>query len=146
MINKILNIIKKYKNKNISREQYTDNTIELKKLSKDNSFVGTEGWAFEGFDDDTKYISCCENAKNDILNKIITEVKMTKLFEKSYTTAEEFNQHMSECVEYKKLIELQKQLKWFGDEINGLCIIQLKNEIKHRLNEIPEVSKVFDTL
>jgi len=83
MINKILNIIKKYKNKNISREQYTDNTIEMKKLSKDNSFVGTEGWAFEGYDDDTQYISCCENAKNDILNKIIKEVKMSKLLEKS---------------------------------------------------------------
>ena len=58
-------------------------TWNIIKLSKDNSFVGTEGWAFEGYDDDTKYISCCENAKNDILNKIITEVKMSKSLEKS---------------------------------------------------------------
>ena len=73
MFDKVLNIIKKYKKKDISFDYYTDNTNELEKLPKDNSFVGTKGWAVEGYYDDSKYISCCENAKNDILNKI--EVK-----------------------------------------------------------------------
>jgi len=47
-----------------------------------------------------------------------------KLLDREYIpTSEEFNHHMSECVEYQKLIKLQKQLKWFGDNIDGLSII-----------------------
>jgi len=75
MLDKILNIIKKYKKKDISFDNYTDNTNELEKLPKDNSFVGTKGWAFEGYYDDRKYVSCCEKAKNDILSKIETKIK-----------------------------------------------------------------------
>ena len=74
MLDKVLNIIKKYKNKNISLKNYTDNSKELDKLPKDNSFMGTKGWAFEGYTDDSKYISCCEKAKNDILSKIENEI------------------------------------------------------------------------
>ena len=70
MLDKVLNIIKKYKKKNISLKNYTDNSKELDKLPKDNSFMGTKGWAFEGYTDDSKYISCCESAKNDILDSI----------------------------------------------------------------------------
>ena len=79
MFDKVLNIINKYKKKNISLKNYTDNSKELDKLPKDNSFMGTKGWAFEGYTDDSKYISCCENAKNDILNKIENEIKTNKI-------------------------------------------------------------------
>ena len=75
MINKVLDIIKKYKNKDISLHQYTCNIEELEKLPKDDSEVGTKGWGFEGYYDDSKYVSCCESAKNDILNKIENEIK-----------------------------------------------------------------------
>lgn len=75
MLSKVLNIINKYKKKNISLKHYTDNSKELNKLPKDNSFMGTKGWGFEGYTDDSKYVSCCENAKNDILNKIENEIK-----------------------------------------------------------------------
>lgn len=78
MLDKVLNIIKKYKNKNISLKNYTDNSKELDKLPKDNSFMGTKGWAFEGYTDDSKYISCCESAKNDILDSILKEIKEVK--------------------------------------------------------------------
>jgi len=78
MLDKVLNIIKKYKKKDISFDYYTDNTSELEKLPKDNSFVGTKGWAFEGYYDDSKYISCCEKAKNDILSSILKEIKEVK--------------------------------------------------------------------
>ena len=78
MFDKVLNIINKYKKKNISLKQYTDNSKELDKLPKDNSFMGTKGWAFEGYPDDSKYISCCENAKNDILSSILKEIKEVK--------------------------------------------------------------------
>jgi|TARA_R100001530_G_C4319489_1_gene155313 hypothetical protein len=78
MFDKVLNIIKKYKNKNISLKNYTDNSKELDKLPKDNSFMGTKGWAFEGYTDDSKYISCCESAKNDILDSILKEIKEVK--------------------------------------------------------------------
>jgi len=79
MFDKVLNIIKKYKNKNISLKNYTDNSKELDKLPKDNSFMGTKGWAFEGYPDDSKYVSCCEKAKNDILSKIENEIKTNKI-------------------------------------------------------------------
>ena len=49
MIDKVLDIIKKYKNKDISRHHYTCNIKELEKLPKDDSIVGTKGWAFEGY-------------------------------------------------------------------------------------------------
>lgn len=75
MIKKIMKIINKYRNIDISREYYTDNTKELEKIAKDDSFVGKKGWGFEGYYDDSKYISCCESAKNEVLNKIIMEIK-----------------------------------------------------------------------
>ena len=74
MFGKVLDFIKKYKNKNLSLKNYTDNSKELDKLPKDNSFMGTKGWGFEGYTDNSRYISCCENAKNDILNKIESEI------------------------------------------------------------------------
>ena len=61
-------------------------------------------------------------------------------------TAEEFNRKMHECIEYKKLIDLQEHLKWFKDDIGGLSIIPLKHKIKQRINEIPEESINFDTV
>ena len=75
MFDKVLNIIKKYKKKNISRIGYTDNYDELQKLSKDNPITCNKGWGFDGYPDDSKYVSCCENAKNDILNKLKNEIK-----------------------------------------------------------------------
>ncbi len=76
MLDKILNIIKKYKKKDISFDNYTDNYDELQKLPKDNPITMSEGWGFDGYPDDSKYISCCEKAKNDILNKIESEIKL----------------------------------------------------------------------
>jgi len=78
MLDKVLNIISKYKKRNISLKNYTDNSKELDKLPKDNSFMGTKGWGFEGYYDDSKYISCCESAKNDILDSILKEIKEVK--------------------------------------------------------------------
>jgi hypothetical protein len=78
MLDKVLNIISKYKKRNISLKNYTDNSKELDKLPKDNSFMGTKGWGFEGYTDDSKYISCCESAKNDILDSILKEIKEVK--------------------------------------------------------------------
>jgi len=60
-------------------------------------------------------------------------------------TAEEFNRRMHECIKYKKLIELQKQLEWFGDDIDGLSIISLQHKIKQLIKEIPEDSIGFAT-
>ena len=78
MLDKVLNIISKYKKRNISLKNYTDNSKELDKLPKDNSFMGTKGWGFEGYYDDSKYISCCESAKNDILDSILKEITEVK--------------------------------------------------------------------
>ena len=75
MLKRVLDIINKYKKKNISLKYYTCNTKELEKIAKDDSFMGTKGWGFEGYYDDSKYISCCENAKNEILNNIIMEIR-----------------------------------------------------------------------
>ncbi len=78
MFDKILNIIKKYKKKDISLVGYTDNYAELQKLPKDNPITMNEGWGFDGYPDDSKYISCCEKAKNDILSSILKEIKEVK--------------------------------------------------------------------
>ena len=78
MFDKILNIIKKYKKKDISLVGYTDNYAELQKLLKDNPITMNEGWGFDGYPDDSKYISCCEKAKNDILSSILKEIKEVK--------------------------------------------------------------------
>jgi len=75
MFSKVLNIINKYKKKDISFDNYTDNYDELQKLPKDNPITMNEGWGFDGYTDDSKYISCCEKAKNDILSKIENEIK-----------------------------------------------------------------------
>ena len=63
---------------------------------------------------------------------------------KNIPTAEEFNRKMYECVEYRKLIDLQEHLKWLKDDIDGLSIIPLKHKIKQRIKEIPEESINFD--
>ena len=78
MFDKVLNIIKKYKKKNISFDNYTDNYDELQKLPKDNPIAMSKGWGFDGYPDDSKYISCCEKAKNDILSSILKEIKEVK--------------------------------------------------------------------
>ena len=78
MFDKILNIIKEYKKKDISLVGYTDNYAELQKLPKDNPITMNEGWGFDGYPDDSKYISCCEKAKNDILSSILKEIKEVK--------------------------------------------------------------------
>tara|TARA_B100000902_G_C27278013_1_gene899954 strand:+ start:1040 stop:1273 length:234 start_codon:yes stop_codon:yes gene_type:complete len=74
MLDKVLNIIKKYKKKDISFDNYTDNYDELQKLPKDNPITMNDGWGFDGYPDDSKYVSCCEKAKNDILNKVENEI------------------------------------------------------------------------
>ena len=60
-------------------------------------------------------------------------------------TAEEFNKKMSECIEYKKLNQLQEHLKWFNGQVAGISITRLQNKIKSRMEEIPEESIGFDT-
>lgn len=63
---------------------------------------------------------------------------------KNIPTPEEFNRKMSECIEYKKLIKLKEDLKWFKDDIGGLSIIPLKHKIQQKINEISEESINFD--
>ena len=41
---------------------------------------------------------------------------MTKY--KNVPTADEFNRKMSECVEYKKLIKLKEDIKFFGKKMH----------------------------
>ena len=60
-------------------------------------------------------------------------------------TAEEFNQMMSECVEYKKLIKLKEDLKWFKNKIGNMNIKKLLKVIDKRIDEIPNESKSFNT-
>ena len=70
-----------------------------------------------------------------------------KILDREYTpTAEEFNQKMHECIEYQKLDKLQKHLKWFKGEVAGVNINKLNNAIEKRIDEIPEVSRIFDSL
>ena len=60
-------------------------------------------------------------------------------------TAEEFNRMMSECVEYKKLIKLKEDLKWFKGKIGDMNIKKLLEIIDKRIKEIPKESKSFNT-
>ena len=53
---------------------------------------------------------------------------------------------MEECVEYKKLMELRDKLKWFRGSINGIDITDLEKSIDKRIDEIPEVSRIFSRL
>ena len=59
-------------------------------------------------------------------------------------TAEEFNHLMHENVEYKKLLELKKSLEWFGDTLP--YVSKIHKLIDKRIDEIPEVARIFDTL
>ena len=70
-----------------------------------------------------------------------------KVLNREYTpTSKEFNHLMHECIEYQKLDKLQKHLKWFKGEVAGVDINKLNNAIEKRINEIPEVSRIFDSL
>tara|TARA_B100000287_G_C20665294_1_gene791545 strand:+ start:2382 stop:2654 length:273 start_codon:yes stop_codon:yes gene_type:complete len=70
-----------------------------------------------------------------------------KVLDREYIpTAEEFNHLMDECIEYKKLDKLQNHLKWFKGKVAGVDINKLNNAIEKRINEIPEVSRIFDVL
>jgi chemotaxis regulatin CheY-phosphate phosphatase CheZ len=60
-------------------------------------------------------------------------------------TAEEFNRMMNECVEYKKLIKLKEDLKWFKNKIGNMNIKKLLKVIDKRIDEIPNESKSFNT-
>ena len=55
---------------------------------------------------------------------------------KNIPTAEEFNRKMHECIEYKKLIKLRKDLKWFKEEFYGMNREELLRVINKRINEI----------
>jgi len=68
-----------------------------------------------------------------------------KVLNREYTpTSEEFNHLMDECIEYKKLLELKKSLEWFGDNLS--YVSELHKLIDKRIEEIPEVARIFDTL
>ena len=60
-------------------------------------------------------------------------------------TADEFNRMMNECVEYKKLIKLKEDLKWFKNKIGNMNIKKLLKVIDKRIDEIPNESKSFNT-
>ena len=64
---------------------------------------------------------------------------------KNIPTAKEFNRKMHECIEYKKLIKLRKDLKWFKEEFYGMNKEELLRVINKRINEIPKESLNFDT-
>ena len=81
------------------------------------------------------------------ISECIEEYLEGLLMDRGYIpSADEFNKKMSECVEYKKLIKLQEDLKWFGDDIDGLSIISLKHKIQQRIKDIPKESRSFDTV
>jgi len=68
-----------------------------------------------------------------------------RVLDREYTpTSEEFNHLMGECIEYKKLLELKKALEWFGDTLP--YVSSLHKIIDKRIEEIPEVARIFDTL
>ena len=51
---------------------------------------------------------------------------------------------MHENVEYKKLLELKESLEWFGDTLP--YVSKINKLIDNRIEEIPEVARIFDTL
>ena len=60
-------------------------------------------------------------------------------------TADEFNKKMHECIEYKKLVKLKDDLKWFKGKVAGKDVTQLLDSINKRIGEIPKESRNFDT-
>ena len=71
----------------------------------------------------------------------------TKVLDSTYKpTAKEFNRLIDEHVEYKKLLELKKDLKWFGTSIGGIDITTLQAYIDSKLKDVPESVKIFNTL
>ena len=69
---------------------------------------------------------------------------MSKIFDRKYTpTPSEFNHHMAECIEYKKLVKLKDYLKWFNGKVAGVNITDLIKSIDNRIAEIPEESRIF---
>ena len=60
-------------------------------------------------------------------------------------SADEFNKKMHECIEYKKLVKLKDDLKWFNGKVAGMNVTELINVIDKRIGEIPKESRNFDT-
>ena len=63
---------------------------------------------------------------------------------KNIPTSEEFNRKVHECVEYKKLLKLKEELKWFKGKVGNMDITKLNKVIDKRIDEIPEESINFD--
>ena len=58
---------------------------------------------------------------------------------------DEFNRKMHECIEYKKLVKLKDDLKWFRGKVAGKDVTQLLDSINKRIGEIPKESRDFDS-
>ena len=61
-------------------------------------------------------------------------------------SADEFNKKMHECIEYKKLVKLKDDLKWFNGKVAGMNVTELINVIDKRIGEIPNESRSFDSV
>ena len=80
------------------------------------------------------------------ISECIEEYLEELLMSRGYVpTAKEFNRKMHECVEYKKLIKLKDDLKWFKGKVAGKDVTELINVIDKRIGEIPIESRSFDT-
>ena len=60
-------------------------------------------------------------------------------------SADEFNRKMHECIEYKKLVKLKDDLKWFRGKVAGKDVTQLLDSINKLIGEIPKESRDFDS-
>ena len=80
------------------------------------------------------------------ISECIEEYLEGLLMDRGYVpSADEFNKKMSECIEYKKLIKLKDDLKWFKGKVAGKDITELLDNINKRIGEIPKESRDFDS-
>ena len=80
------------------------------------------------------------------ISECIEEYLEELLMSRGYVpSADEFNRKMHECIEYKKLVKLKDDLKWFNGKVAGMDVTKLINNIDKRIGEIPKESRNFDT-
>ena len=80
------------------------------------------------------------------ISECIEEYLEGLLMKRGYVpSADEFNRKMHECIEYKKLVKLKDDLKWFNGKVAGMDVTKLLDSIKKRIGEIPKESRDFDS-
>ena len=80
------------------------------------------------------------------ISECIEEYLEELLMSRGYVpSADEFNKKMHDCIEYKKLIKLKDDLKWFRGKVAGMDVTELIYVIDKRIGEIPVESRSFDS-